>query len=567
MTKRRLLYSLPFLLFSQLLLAQQAPFSKGVNLTNWFQAGSATELVFGKYNKEDFEQIQSLGADVIRLPINLHAMSNGAPDYTLNPIFLNFLDQTVDWAEEVGIHLILDNHTFDPSANTPTDINLPLVRVWKQLAARYTNRSNLIHYEVLNEPHGISNAIWSAIQQEVIDTIRTVDQSHSIIVGGVDFNGIARLADLPVYSDSNLIYTYHFYDPFIFTHQGASWVEPSLIPLANIPFPYDANRMPTLPASYQGTWIADLYNSYSSGGTVAALQSRMNLASQFAQARNVPVFCGEFGVFIPNSNESDRVFWYEEVRKILEAADIAWTIWDYEGGFGIYEEGGNGLFDHDLNVAMLNALGMNVPPQSPFVQVPDSSGFLIYSDFLGEGIDPFNNGGEEINFYVEDFSAYGQYHIKWRGPQQYEQLGFDFKPNRDFSYLLNNNYALDFFVRASNPATEFDIRFVDTFEPGGDLPWRMRVKIDATKASWDRKWNHLHIPLSTFAEHGSWDGSTWHNPRGEFDWTKIDLFEIVSEYKSQAGFDIWFDQIQLTNQDTAMTTTSILDNFPSGSLS
>ncbi|MEM8891603.1 MAG: cellulase family glycosylhydrolase, partial [Bacteroidota bacterium] len=137
MNKHLLLFVLLSLIFLLPLYPQQAPFSKGVNLTNWFQSPSATELVFGKYNKEDFENIQSLGADVIRLPINLHNMSDGAPDYTLNPIFLTFLDQAVDWAEEVGIHLILDNHTFDPAVNTPVNINEPLVSVWKQLASRY----------------------------------------------------------------------------------------------------------------------------------------------------------------------------------------------------------------------------------------------------------------------------------------------------------------------------------------------------------------------------------------------------------------------------------------------
>ncbi|MEL6253909.1 MAG: cellulase family glycosylhydrolase [Bacteroidota bacterium] len=547
---------------------QQAPFSRGINLTNWFQSPSAAELVFGKYTKESFEEIQSLGVDVIRLPINLHNMSDGAPDYTLSPIFLNFLDQAVDWAEEVGIHLILDNHTFDPAVNTPVNIDEPLLKVWKQLAGRYANRSEYIHYEVLNEPHGISNAIWSAIQQAVIDTIRTVDQTHSIIVGGVDFNGIDRLNDLPVYSDTNLIYTFHLYDPFIFTHQGASWVDPSLVDLANIPFPYEQSRMPNLPSTYQGTWIENVYNDYSNSGTVAALQNRINIVSQFRQNRNVPVFCGEFGVFIPNSNNSDRVFWYDQTRRILEAANISWTIWDYEGGFGIYNENGNGQINHDLNIGITNALGFTAPPQTPFVQSPDSSGIMIYSDFLGQDIEPANNGGQEINYYVEDFAAYGDYHVKWRGPAQYEHLGFDFKPNRDFSFLLNNNFALDLFIRGTNPTTEFDIRFLDSFEPtGGDLPWRMRVKVDASDVSWDGKWNHLHIPLSSFTEHGSWDGSTWHDPRGEFDWTKIDFLEIVSEYKNQQGFDIWFDQIQITNQDTAMTTTSIEETFPAGSLS
>src|SRR5262245_48454782 len=76
----------------------QVPFSKGVNLTSWFQASSAQQIQFSKFTRKDFERIKSLGCDVIRLPINLHAMTNGEPDYTLDPLFLSFLDQAVTWS-------------------------------------------------------------------------------------------------------------------------------------------------------------------------------------------------------------------------------------------------------------------------------------------------------------------------------------------------------------------------------------------------------------------------------------------------------------------------------------
>ena len=79
--------------------AQELPFHKGVNLTNWLQVGSAREINYRRYTQTDFAQIKSLGCDVIRLPINLHFMTDGAPDYQLDPIFLNILDEAVAWAE------------------------------------------------------------------------------------------------------------------------------------------------------------------------------------------------------------------------------------------------------------------------------------------------------------------------------------------------------------------------------------------------------------------------------------------------------------------------------------
>ncbi len=144
--------------------AQTVPFSRGVNLTGWFQAGDPCRIQFTKYTKKDFENIKSLGCDVIRLPINLQYMTNGAPDYELDSLFLFFLDQAVNWSESLGIYLILDNHTFDPLQSTDPGIGEVLKKVWVQMAAHYKNRTGYVMYEVLNEPHGISNQLWNSIQ-------------------------------------------------------------------------------------------------------------------------------------------------------------------------------------------------------------------------------------------------------------------------------------------------------------------------------------------------------------------------------------------------------------------
>src|SRR5665811_302674 len=119
---------------------QETPFHRGVNLTNWFQASHPEAIQFGKYRKSDFENIKSLGCDVIRLPINLHAMTSGSPDFIPDPHFLSFLDSAVTWAEDLELHLILDNHTFDPSDDTEPEIETALVKVWGQMAQHYSGK-------------------------------------------------------------------------------------------------------------------------------------------------------------------------------------------------------------------------------------------------------------------------------------------------------------------------------------------------------------------------------------------------------------------------------------------
>lgn len=66
------------------------------------------------------------------------------------------------------------------------------------------------------------------------------------------------------------------------------------------------------------------------------------------------------------------------------------------------------------------------------------------------------------------------------------------------------------------------------------------------------RWRHLHIPLSHFVESGAWEDGAWYNPQGLFDWTAIDRFEIVAEQSGLEGVNFWFDNIQVTNLDTAL---------------
>jgi endoglucanase len=335
------------------------------------------------------------------------------------------------------------------------------------------------------------------------------------------------------------------------THQGATWVSPSMINLKNMPYPYDANRMPGVPNELKNTWVEQAYNGYKNDATSQKIGETLNVAATFSKQRNVPVFCGELGVYIPNSLQEDRVRWYQDIRTKLEERKIAWTSWDYHGGFGLFTET-DGLFDHHLNVDVVNALGFKSPPQTPYVLLPDTKGFPIFTDYPENGILAGGYGSERN--YFETQKAKGSFGFSWSNPGLYTNASFDFLPNKDLSVLKDNNFALDFFVKSSIPNLEFDVRFLDTKTTAEDRPWRNRVKIDNTLANWDGKWHHIHLPLKDFTEHGAWDNA-WFNPQGKFDWKAIDKLEIATEYTPLTG-SVFFDNIIVTDQDTAMLTNA-----------
>jgi endoglucanase len=386
--------------------------------------------------------------------------------------------------------------------------------------------------------------VWCQIQQKVINAIRLIDNKHTIVVGPSGFNSYTELKNMPVYADNNLIYTFHFYDPFMFTHQGATWTS-YMQDLANIPFPYNAATMPATPASAKGTWVESSLNNYKNDGTVAKVKQLIDIAVSFKTSRNVKLFCGEFGVYIPNSPHADRVYWYDVVRKYLEEKAITWTIWDYQGGFGLFEKGSGELFDYDLDTEILKSLNFTIPQQKEFTIVADSKPFDIYTDYIGQSILESGNAGKgTIDYYSSAFQN-GKYSIYWTGSDQYAGPGFDFKPDKDLSKLLANNYELDFWVKGDSPNTKFEIRFVDSKSSvAGDHPWRISYTIDPTKVTWNGTWQHLKIPLKSFKETGSWDNA-WYAPVGKFDWKEVNRLEIISEFNALGTQKIWFDEMKI----------------------
>jgi hypothetical protein len=111
-------------------------------------------------------------------------------------------------------------------------------------------------------------------------------------------------------------------------------------------------------------------------------------------------------------------------------------------------------------------------------------------------------------------------------------------------------------VLAYEPGISFDLRFLDTDTGEDDHPWRMNVRIDESRMEMDSRWHHLHVPLSSFREQGAWEAGTWYSPEGKFDWTAIDALQIVSEEGGLDSTSLWFDNIHITDLDTALVENS-----------
>jgi len=511
------------------------PFSRGTNFNDWFETPNAESIIFSKYDEQDFIGVKKMGMDIIRLSIDINAMTSGAPNYTVSPLLLKHLDQAVDWAEKNGLYIIIDNHPLSMPP-TPNDIDKVLIPVWTQMAQHYKDRSEYVLYEIMNEPNRISSERWGKIQEDVINAIRKIDQQHWIVAGCVEWDKIRNLSSLPNYTDNKLIYTFHFYEPELLTMS-------SDFPLTGVvPWPYDKKRMP----KYKGS-VKDEYKNYEKLASQETLLKLLDMAVSFSRQRNVPIFCGEWGTCMTSHNENG-IRWHQFISNALNERNIPWTNHSYYGFFGMFNSVNKEKdINSDLNVEMVRASGFTPPPQVPQTPVVLDTGFTIYDNtypgdycFISEG--GYHGSGRQP--LIEKFRD--TYMFRWGNvPWKYYSLPIIFKRITDLSSLVSAGYALEIKACTDKPAS-FTIRFMNP-ENANSIPWRMGYDIDKNVLPPDGKWHTIRIPLKSMQERGAWDNAAQKtvNARGAFSWQQIRSLEFAADNTDLKGCNVWIESVKI----------------------
>ena len=283
----------------------------GVNLGNMLEAPK--EGAWGeKVHEEYFPIIRQEGFGLVRIPISWAAHVGSAPDYTIDPAFLNRVDCVVSQAEKSGFVTILDYHN-DGALMKDPDVNATrFVVTWKQIAEHYKDAPGSIFFELLNEPNGkLDAAHWNDLLAKALGAVRATNPTRPVVIGPVKWNSIGALPTLVLPdNDRNLIVTVHFYDPMTFTHQGASWVPGSEKWLGN---------------TWQGTEAEK-----------RAVTQPFAKAAAWGKDHHRPIYLGEFGAFSKGDMDS-RARWTAFVVKTAEAEGFPWTYWEFCSGFGVYD--------------------------------------------------------------------------------------------------------------------------------------------------------------------------------------------------------------------------------------
>jgi endoglucanase len=187
------------------------------------------------------------------------------------------------------------------------------------------------------------------------------------VVNGL-FDPALSLRTIEPLADPAVIYAFQFYDPYIVTHQGADWDPGELGGVSVLrDVPYPAARLDNPWTIAARAWfhpraVRLLIDYRRQGWNAARIEGRIAQAAAWSAHHARPVLCTEFGVMRSYIDTASRLAWLGDVRAAFDRHGIAWTVWEYDGLFGIVpgsEEHPGETAPRPLEPGPLRALGLD----------------------------------------------------------------------------------------------------------------------------------------------------------------------------------------------------------------
>jgi endoglucanase len=305
----------------------------GISISWLDQTWNKAILDTFEVNNNDFKVLKTLGFKTIRLPVAFEFFeSEGVPD---DKVFER-LDKVVEDCKLYNFKLIIDYHygklnDTDYLTETPKIIGL-----WLKLTKRYRHESpDNLFFELYNEPPHMSPQVWKDAAYNVVTAIRKFDRERTLIVGASNYNSLYELSRFVRLADNNIIYTFHFYEPFLFTHQGAEWVGDQ-VATTGVPFPYNGENFPKINPKAKNTSGEKNYHEYPIDGNEQSVKDKLQIVKNWGNKYGVPIICGEYGVYNKYADLDSRCRYIKTVHANLKAMHIPGLLWDYNTTFSIF---------------------------------------------------------------------------------------------------------------------------------------------------------------------------------------------------------------------------------------
>ncbi len=217
---------------------------KGVGFGNSVWSNPSSTKNFVNDLEHDYKKVKEFGFNTVRFYLNYGLFEDDKTPYKYKEEGFKWLDKNIEEAKKNGVYLLLNMHypqggyqplgEGDDLWDNRQNQNR-LIKLWREIAKRYRDEETVLGYGILNEPIPVSGIDqWQELAQIVINSIRSVDRKHLIFIERALWTKVEPseedkknlLFPMGLKDPYNsLVYEFHFYSPFKFTHQNANWLD------------------------------------------------------------------------------------------------------------------------------------------------------------------------------------------------------------------------------------------------------------------------------------------------------------------------------------------------------
>jgi hypothetical protein len=377
--------------------SDQPAFRRGIGISHimaWapLEPAPSKSFVFPPFSYPDdklareLKSLRQTGFDFVRFAVDpgpFLQWQDQRRDYLMQKLI-----RTVRLILSCDLSVIVDFHPSDMhpdylGAKIAAGADAPLFKEYLRVVAQTATalnelQSSRVALEIMNEPP-IRAQLWRPMRDAAYSAARKVAPKLQLVLdGGEEGNLDGTLALDSHRGDPKILFSFHYYRPWQFTHQGMAGMAGEY--LTDVPYPVGARPMqqtihatiaaaaaakltPSQRAEAQTRARRDLESYRASGFDRTQITADFDKVARWAREHSVPahrIIVGEFGAMNNAqrglaTRQTERLRWLSDVREEAEAHGFAWAAWVHSGsiGFSLVERDGS----IELDPSVLRALG------------------------------------------------------------------------------------------------------------------------------------------------------------------------------------------------------------------